>query len=95
MSNSKNKTVAFLYKHCVCDRNSVISRNIFYIGEYYDCRGYELCGMKNTIKKELTGDEKRQCEFTRELLLIRDGIIHVDGLSISNIQDIIDHVSTS
>ena len=31
MYNSDNKTISYLYKHCLHDKNSFIARNVFYI----------------------------------------------------------------
>lgn len=101
MSLSENKTLSFVYKFCINDKNSNISRNMFYISKEYDFKPNTYClGYKSNlfnmcqVKKVLNENQVRNCQFLKELLEIRDGHMNV-MLDKDEIHDIIDFISTS
>ncbi len=94
MCRSKNKTVAFVFKHCVNDKTSCIARNLFYISESYQCNTKSIVEMKKMVMLNINDEQKRTCVFLNELLDVRDGKMNVEGMDKSQIQDIIEYVST-
>ncbi len=95
MWKSHNKTISFVYRYCLADKRSFITRNLFYIYETFKCHAESLAVVKRVVKTDLTEDQMRKSEFLRELLNVRDGIMFIDGIDIENVNDIIDFISTS
>ncbi len=78
---SEYKSVSFLFRFCMERANSLMGRNLFFVCQQSGLRVMEILrGASLCIT--LCMDEERRCaEFVRELLDLKDGLLHVDILS--------------
>ncbi len=95
MCHSKNNSMSFMFTFCVGKATSLISRNLFYICSTFKVKVNDM--LNSNVKLIEYGDneeEVRQTELVREMLEMKDKIIDIDGFNFSEIQDMIDHIST-
>jgi len=91
MYASKNDSVSFIFRCCIVRPDSLIRRNLFYVGKMFGLKIMDIMrghlGLLNLKENE---DEIRSAEHVRELLRIRDGIMQVDGLSHDDVCELIE-----
>ncbi len=78
---SEYKSVSFLFRFCMERVNRLMGRNLFFVCQQSGLRMMEILRGTSLCIAQCTDEERKCAEFVRELLDLRDGLLHVDILS--------------
>ncbi len=88
---SEYKYGSFIFRFCMERANSLMGRDLFFVCQRSGLRAIEILrGASLCIIQGMDNEEERRCaEFVREVLVLRDGLLHVDILRQNEVLELI------